>query len=791
MVGGAHAGVRGILNIHADPSLKGWILIGVVNEAGQIVKQSGEDLIAFELTRETDYAREIQLAPGRNSITVKNTPNPATSLGDTADRVMFEWAGADATTAAPSDTPGAPKPLPTGAVASPSGKLVVIGLHDDEKAMIRAAVDKSLAGPFIVSVVDEAGNPVHDASGKAIEEEKELGRKDNSFDVTVPLGKGKNVVKVRSKETTEAAETVTLPTWDVKGAEAAEKKPFSFKPSESKTTTDGKLSADATRVDGKIELRIHAADSITGFTVDILDKDSKTVAHREYKPLPRGTNDWTDTFKAGEGTNKVTVAAIGSDAKVDLTVAAVAKLAPLASDTPAFAPSDAKSIQNGKLSAEATRVNGSIQLKVHTDSSIRGIRLEVKDKDNKEVDRREFDPLGRGLNDWSIELAAAPGENTIKVVPLGSEIGELELKVGPEAKLGALDTNPFLIPNSLTTRAIVGLEQFGASSTESQTKPFVDLFFFSPLRYKTRTVKHKPGDQSGTDNELTADIPLLSAWGNIRLSSIPEQVATIGTIPSSFVNPLAQGSLNNKLVQSFDFLAGLELSAFLSNKSYLGLIPGIKQRTEVSLVAGGGAISPLSTTREANSQIFVVPSAASPQRDLFVARYGAAAASKKYIAFVFPERDRFLRQFYGGVRFKTYYYDKGGALINRFPALLDVMLGQNEGVTGGRLKSDLTDAEGKLIGRKRSYVLRLEAFYPFPLKETSFLYLFGSAMMKVGGGGVKIDTPLILDTAQSNILVTNDDVFVAPTLQTNRDYYRLGIGVDLIDLFNRNKKQSQ
>jgi hypothetical protein len=254
---------------------------------------------------------------------------------------------------------------------------------------------------------------------------------------------------------------------------------------------------------------------------------------------------------------------------------------------------------------------------------------------------------------------------------------------------------------------------------------------------------------------------------------------------------LAEGKLTNSLIQSFDFLAGLDVRVFGSNKYSLGILPKIRQRTEFYFVGGGGAISPLTTTKSANSQIFAVPTTTSSQRDLFVARYGEVAASKKYIAFVFPERDRFLRQFYGGVRFKTYYYDKDETLINRFPAIVDVMFGQNEAVTGGQLKADVIDDHGKVIGRKRAYVIRVEAFYPFPIKEASFLYLFGTAMMKIGNGGVKINTPLILDTAPSSVLVTSDDVFVTPTLQTNRDLYRIGIGVNLIDLFNRKPKTAQ
>ena len=324
-----------------------------------------------------------------------------------------------------------------------------------------------------------------------------------------------------------------------------------------------------------------------------------------------------------------------------------------------------------------------------------------------------------------------------------------------------------IVTNSMTTRAIVGFEQAGASAAESASKPFLDFFFTAPIRYK-------PHDD---------DLPRISTWGQVRLAALPQQVSTFGTFSSNFVNPLAEGKLVD-LVQGFDFIAGMEARVLGTNKSYLGLIPGVKQQTFMHVVAGGGAISPLSP-QKIGAQIFQVPAASNPQRQLFIDRFGQAAADKKYIAFVFPDRDRFLRQYYAGVRFKTFYYASDGSLINRFPAILDVMLGQNEAVTGGKLKNDVTDEKGRITGRKRSFVLRLEAFYPFPIKEASFLYLYGTAMMKVGGGGVKINTPLFLSSAGSDIQVTGDDVLIVPTLQSNRDYYRFGIGVNLNDLFNR------
>ncbi|HEY9403819.1 MAG TPA: Ig domain-containing protein [Pyrinomonadaceae bacterium] len=345
-----------------------------------------------------------------------------------------------------------------------------------------------------------------------------------------------------------------------------------------------------------------------------------------------------------------------------------------------------------------------------------------------------------------------------------------------------------IVSNSLTTRAIIGFEQAGASSADSKQEPFLDLFFTAPLYFgQKRDEKKKKFDPPRFNN-----LPTLSAWGQIRLAAIPQQASAIGTFATDFVNPLTDGKLV-ELVQGFDFLAGLDLRLYGSDKGYLGLVPGIKQRTFVHLVAAYGAISPLTETRRTNAAlIYKVPGENSPQRALFVRRFGEAAAEKQNIAFVYPDRDRFLRQFYAGFRFKTFYFNNDSAEpINRFPAILDVMFGQNEAVTGGRLKSVVTNDEGKIIGESRNLVMRLEAFYPFPIREASFLYLYGTAMMKLGGKGVKITTPLFLSKSDGDVSLTSDSVFIAPNLQTDRDYYRIGIGVNLTELFNRRRPRNQ
>ena len=90
-------------------------------------------------------------------------------------------------------------------------------------------------------------------------------------------------------------------------------------------------------------------------------------------------------------------------------------------------------------------------------------------------------------------------------------------------------------------------------------------------------------------------------------------------------------------------------------------------------------------------------------------------------------------------------------------------------------------------------VLRFDAFYPFPLREANFLYFYGTAIMKIGAGGVRIQNPLFLDTAPGDVLITDPKVFIPSSdlqkiFQPSRDYYKLGVGINLTELFNRGTK---
>jgi|GEM_PF-2482019 len=311
--------------------------------------------------------------------------------------------------------------------------------------------------------------------------------------------------------------------------------------------------------------------------------------------------------------------------------------------------------------------------------------------------------------------------------------------------------------NARFTRAILGFEQSGGSGSDSAQKPFLDFFFSAPL-FGTKEIP-----------------PRFSTWGSLRFAAIPtQQLASGGLGLQNFAGNFLtnfQTVQVNELVQGFDFLAGIQFRVAGGNgKGYLGANPGTFQKTSISLIAAFGAINPFSQRQSA--QIFVIPKTSDGKVDPDFLKLFPEAEGKTNIAFVTPERDRFFRQYYGGFRFNTYFFDKHGDVINRFPAILDVTFGQNEIVTG----------------KLRNAVFRLEGFYPFPF-AAKLLYLYGTAMMKVGGGGVKTTLPLFLDVATGITSPDANTVIVPidrnPNLRSNRDYYRIGVGINLIELLDK------
>jgi len=93
-------------------------------------------------------------------------------------------------------------------------------------------------------------------------------------------------------------------------------------------------------------------------------------------------------------------------------------------------------------------------------------------------------------------------------------------------------------------------------------------------------------------------------------------------------------------------------------------------------------------------------------------------------------------------------------------------MGFNESVTGGRIHGG---------------VMRLEGFVPIPYAKMTWVYLFGTGLFKPGAHAT-IAHPFLLDGAPTGTLLTDPNAVVISTPQADRDYYRVGVGIDFVEL---------
>ncbi len=303
-------------------------------------------------------------------------------------------------------------------------------------------------------------------------------------------------------------------------------------------------------------------------------------------------------------------------------------------------------------------------------------------------------------------------------------------------------------------RTIVGFEQAGVSSAQSQQNFFLDIYYDRPLLH---------------NNDIDLG-PALRSWGDLRISSVPQQISTdVATFAAGFAEKVGQLKVN-EVAQAFEFLGGLQYRFGASRRrpGYASTDPhdtDVHARVSGNLILGGGVITPLSPKQSV--QLFAVPS----NQPAFFQRY-PEASGKQFVAFTLSDRDRFFRQAYGGIRLMTHFI---GDTRVRAPETFDLTYGFNESITGGRIHGG---------------VMRLEGFVPIPYDKLTWLYLFGTGMFKPGAHAT-IAHPFLLDSAPTGILPTNQNAVVITTPQADRDYYRVGFGVDFVELIQVLRKPQQ
>jgi len=330
------------------------------------------------------------------------------------------------------------------------------------------------------------------------------------------------------------------------------------------------------------------------------------------------------------------------------------------------------------------------------------------------------------------------------------------VSVGVPVLLGQNQSNTSADDGKAVAIIIGGVEYAGYSSEAQATDGFLDLFYRGPQ-----------GTQGFTNG--------LSGWTRIRLTSAA-QPATNGVV-SVISNPTGLTTFNYSNVgQVLDYVFGPSW-----------VLPNTKNW---ALIADVGGITPLSSQNVPVT--FVAPAPGTQECTTLVNRFSpkngynpglslntnpnpstCLAGGYADVAFANQDRSNFLLKYAAGIR--TWYKNPFGGCKNQGStskcadayAAVDATLGQDSSVTGGML---------------RGVVFKVDGVLPIPTgNNSSWLYLFASTYVRLRAN--ENLPPLILQAPASPVTVPSPTVVVLPLVQPNRDYYRLGVGLNISQLW--------
>jgi hypothetical protein len=348
------------------------------------------------------------------------------------------------------------------------------------------------------------------------------------------------------------------------------------------------------------------------------------------------------------------------------------------------------------------------------------------------------DTEGLSATQGSSVVYTAPAQDG-KLTPTGSVMVTAKLADGTTA---TIELN-IHAPGSWESRSIVGFSQSAASSSDPRQAFFLDFFI-----------------ERGLDKVSAVDAKV-TLWGNIRLASVPQQINAPVSALTKDLGTAAKALQLNQLVQSAEFLTGLEWRLPWSPSD-------ASTKRDIGLIVQYGETGPLQP--KDTLQLFALPDSTSAQYSSFVHSYGAPPTGTQYVGFVSPDRGSFFKQYGFGFRVSTFSLSDPETP----PATYSFTVGQDQTVTGGRYQG--------LVGK-------IDVFYPLPISignpDFKFIYLFGTVNTRFSSRPVQAD-PLILAPAPSTVNGYDNNVMLV-TSPSNRDTYRIGIGLDALSLLKKLK----
>jgi hypothetical protein len=348
-------------------------------------------------------------------------------------------------------------------------------------------------------------------------------------------------------------------------------------------------------------------------------------------------------------------------------------------------------------------------------------------------------------------------------------------------------------------RTIVGFEQAGAANSKSKQTIFLNFFFSAPVPWSANRQAWREKDGMG---------PRLRWFSEFRLTSAPRQIdSSLVDFPSGF-STLFAGVKANELAQAAEFLTGIGWRFFSFRRPFADS-DGANHRVAIYPLVVAGASGVLGDPP--NPQPYVVPELTDSQWPLFNALFngdrscssptsgtdfapGCVPPSRqppadpsatppiptqpeRYIGFVEKDSSKFAVQYFAGFRFLDQYI---GRFSSRGAARLDLLIGQNKAVTGGK---------------RHGLVARIDAFLPLHLggennlSDVIYIYASGQFAFAPDPDSLQLDqvrakfgADRVFLKPVADIAPTNPNLYIRNTNPLHRDFYRIGVGLDFLRL---------
>ncbi|MCX6596366.1 MAG: hypothetical protein NTV70_08365 [Acidobacteria bacterium] len=367
-------------------------------------------------------------------------------------------------------------------------------------------------------------------------------------------------------------------------------------------------------------------------------------------------------------------------------------------------------------------------------------------------------PTDKALTQYCV--MAATGLVQIQVTSTHKDANGKDITASADVDIDLVDKL-----GGLFQRLIAGAEFSGGAATQPTGRFFMDMMLSTAIG---------PDSKDGFG-------PKARLWVDTRISSVPQQFNA--KVSEFLAGGIATGIKDlkvNEVVQTIEMLGGPQYRLWSQKAASPLFFDRRLSRTAVHAIAAYGGITPFVPRDFINS--YQKPDKASDAYARLESNPVFAEALRrrpdaKYLSFVPLDRQRFWRQYYGGLRIQSHFYEWNGAISQTPMRTVDLLIGQNEVITGGSW---------------RGTVLRADFFQPIvDLKQGVTVYVFGTASWKASVEKASSTSALILNPLTANeqgtFSVTSKDTIILNSPVSNRDFFRIGVGIDFKKVFGGGK----